>query len=799
MNWLSRIPSLFKTAKNKPIKTRPHARLALECLEERVMPYSATGNAWPNPQLITISFMPDGTQLSAAANSTITSNLFSTMNAKFGSPANWENVIVRAAQVWAQQTNLNFEVVPDNGAPSGSGSNQQGDPGFGDIRIGGYAFSNTQLGDTFYPPSANNYSIAGDIAFNTGQTWNIGSTYDLFTVAAHEFGHALGLGDSSASTSAIMYGSYTGVKSVLSSDDIAGIRNIYSGNNPRTPDAYDSGSGDNTVASAANISSLFKSGSLTALVSNLNIVTTSDVAFYAFAAPTGTSSTMQVQVQSQGLSLLSPKMTVYAANGTTVLGSASGLNEYGTILDVSVTGVTAGEKFYIKVQGADTTAFSTGAYALALNFGAGAMPVAPSPIVPYADGSPLSGSGGVADDPKSTIQLLADNTLITGISPDTGASSNDGVTNASRIVFSGTGPALNTIDIFQMGVNGAPNQLIGTTLDVLGTIWSFNYTNHPLANGTYIFYATAGGLLGLLGGGNPSTTYTVVIDTVAPPPPSISSIAPDTAATATNPVTNVSDPILLGTAQANSTVSVYQNGLVVGTTTAASNGNWQYNSQNLPNGNYAFTATATDLAGNVSQFSQPLLVTVATPPAAPVIAGVSQTTAAGNQILTLCGTAGANSTVTVYCSGALLGSITANSNGAWQYAYQRATFANGNYRFTAKTTDQTGVTSAASSFNLVLGGQTLAAPQLTASSILNTSGGSITASATPTFTGTATAGTLVTIVDGATILGTAVANANGQWSFTSPTLVAGNHGVCVFATDSLGDQGLLSDPLDFQI
>ena len=46
------------------------SRPGLESLESRVVLYSATGNAWMNPAVITISFMPDGTNLGGA-----TSNL----------------------------------------------------------------------------------------------------------------------------------------------------------------------------------------------------------------------------------------------------------------------------------------------------------------------------------------------------------------------------------------------------------------------------------------------------------------------------------------------------------------------------------------------------------------------------------------------------------------------------------------------------------------------------------------------------------------------------------------------------
>jgi hypothetical protein len=173
------------------------ASLAVESLEARVVPYATSGNAWPHPNLVTISFEPDGTNLGG-----VFSNLFASFNAKWSTSV-WEAQILRAAQVWAQQANLNFTVISDSGASTGSGKREQGDPTIGDIRIGGYNFGSSTLAAAYMPPPANTYSIAGDIAFNTGQAFNIGATYDLFTVAAHEFGHALGLGHS-ALGSAVM-------------------------------------------------------------------------------------------------------------------------------------------------------------------------------------------------------------------------------------------------------------------------------------------------------------------------------------------------------------------------------------------------------------------------------------------------------------------------------------------------------------------------------------------------------------------------------------------------------------------
>src|SRR5262249_962078 len=76
---------------------------------------------------------------------------------------------------------------------------------------------------------------------------------------------------------------------------------------------------------------------------------------------------------------------------------ASGLNQYGTTLTVSISGVYAGEQFYVKVQGADSTASSTGNYAMTLNFGTGSSPTVPLPNTATPNGNPITGGGGEAD------------------------------------------------------------------------------------------------------------------------------------------------------------------------------------------------------------------------------------------------------------------------------------------------------------------------------------------------------------------------------------------------------------------
>ncbi len=102
--------------------------------------------------------------------------------------------------------------------------------------------------------------------------------------------------------------------------------------------------------------------------------------------------------------------------------------------------------------------------------------------------------------------------------------------------------------------------------------------------------------------GNPSgdVTRSWTVDTLAPGAPSIDS--PADGATVADSTPTVSGDA--GSAEADSTISVYINGVLSGTTTANPDGSWSYTVPTaLTDNTYALTATATDAAGNDSALS----------------------------------------------------------------------------------------------------------------------------------------------------------------------------------------------------
>lgn len=86
------------------------------------------------------------------------------------------------------------------------------------------------LAHAFYP--SNGGAIRGDTHFDEAETWRVDlpitSGFDLVAVAAHEFGHAIGLGHSDVD-GALMQPFYGGPQRRLGTDDVAGVSTLYRG------------------------------------------------------------------------------------------------------------------------------------------------------------------------------------------------------------------------------------------------------------------------------------------------------------------------------------------------------------------------------------------------------------------------------------------------------------------------------------------------------------------------------------------------------------------------------------------
>ncbi len=130
--------------------------------------------------------------------------------------------IERAFQTWSNSVNVSFAPATASGQPRSidilfaSGAHGDAYPFDGPGGV---------LAHTFYPVPQNPEPLAGDMHFDASESWGVGTGVDLFSVALHEAGHALGLAHSSQ-PGAVMYPYYSQA-SGLTADDIAGARALY--------------------------------------------------------------------------------------------------------------------------------------------------------------------------------------------------------------------------------------------------------------------------------------------------------------------------------------------------------------------------------------------------------------------------------------------------------------------------------------------------------------------------------------------------------------------------------------------
>lgn len=324
-------------------------RLRFESLEGRQM-LDAT-SPWTASANLTLSFAPDGTEVSS-----LSSSLYSQLG-QTASQSAWQGAILRAFQTWAVYSNINIGLTADKGLPFGISGPSQGDPRFGDIRIGAIRLSSDEVAAAVDHNQILSGTWAGDVVFNSATTF--ASVDEIFSVALHEAGHVLGLSHSTDPASP-MFSHAISTNVVPTPQDIANLRAIYGG---RSLDANEGSNGNDSLARATTLRNRGSLHGTIPLVAFGDISRSNDGDYFALPPLSNYQGPITFTVRTDGISLLAPRLAVFNETGERV-GQAESISRRGSTISVTIPSALEGEKYFARVTSARTDVFSVGSYAL---------------------------------------------------------------------------------------------------------------------------------------------------------------------------------------------------------------------------------------------------------------------------------------------------------------------------------------------------------------------------------------------------------------------------------------------------
>ncbi len=442
-----------------------------------------------------------------------------------------------------------------------------------------------------------------------------------------------------------------------------------------------------------------------------------------------------------------------------------------------------------------------------------------TPVPPLANGphdlsAKAEDAAGNTSDPSNSVdfELIAGGTppapSITGVLDDVADNVGNIMpgqsTNDTEPEVSGTAEPFSTVTLFANGV------AVGSVVaDALGN-WSIT-PNPALAQGLNNLSATATNAAG--NESAPTGDYPITVDTTAPVAADASELEDNVGAIvgpiASGDTTDDNTPTFSGTAEPNTTLIIFDNGVEIGRVPVDGAGNWSFTpAPALVDGLHSFSSIVVDAAGNRSPESTPVDFTVDTSAVAISIeqaqdnVGSIQDPLASGSVTddatpTLNGQATPGSTVNIYLDGVLLqAGVPVNGLGRWEYTVAPA-LPEGSYAFTATVVTLGGGESAPTAdFNLEIDLTPSAAP--TIDEIRDDVGsiqdplvdGATTDDTTPTLVGSGVAGDTVIIRNNGVEIGRELVGADGSWSFTpNPPLNNGStNQFDVIAVDPAGNE-----------